>query len=209
MNYLLIFIAEVFFLFFFSRVLTRSLSFLPINAISFLFLPGIIIHELSHFLVASLLFVPTGDIEFMPQLTDGGLKLGSVGIARTDPIRRFLIGVAPILAGLSLIVGIFYFVLNNGLFNGWILLLVSYIIFAVGNTMFSSKKDMEGAVVLLVFAFIIILASYFAGIRVSFSFSQNSIFLKVIDNFKQVDLYLLILITLDGVIYSLVKLLRK
>src|ERR1700681_939898 len=99
MNFILLFLFEVFILFLVSRLMTRVLSFLPIFLISFIFLPGIIIHELSHLLVASILFVKTGEIEFMPQVQDEGLKLGSVSIAKTDPIRRFIIGVSPIILG--------------------------------------------------------------------------------------------------------------
>lgn len=196
-------------LFFASRLMTKSLSFLPINLISFIFLPGIIIHELAHFFAASLLFVPTGEIEFMPQVSEGQLKLGSVAIGRSDPIRRFLIGVAPIIAGLSLIIGLLYFVQLKNLNEIGVLLLASYIIFAVGNTMFSSRKDMEGGLVLLVFVLIIILTSYFTGFRINLSLLENSFFLKMLESFKQIDLYLLVLIAIDGIIFSLVKLIRR
>ncbi|HKC14513.1 MAG TPA: hypothetical protein VKC89_00935, partial [Patescibacteria group bacterium] len=83
MSFVLLFPFEFIFLFILSRTLTRKLSFLPINLTSFLFLPGVIVHELSHYLLASLLFVPVGDIEFMPQRREGELKLGSVSIGQT------------------------------------------------------------------------------------------------------------------------------
>ena len=61
---------------------------------SILFFPGTLIHELAHWLMAKLLFVPTSSMEFIPQIQGGSIKLGSVSIAKTDPLRRLLIGVA-------------------------------------------------------------------------------------------------------------------
>ena len=204
-----VFILEVVFLFFLSKTLTRSLYFLPVNLISFLFLPGIIIHELSHFLVASLLFVPVGDIEFMPQVTDGELKLGSVSIGKTDPIRRFLIGVAPIVFGLSVVLGVCYFVQLNGVNELWTIAIAAYILFGVGNTMFSSKKDMEGGLVLLVVLVIFFIAVFLSGFRIQLSWLQSPFFVKIFESLQKADLYLLILIGLDSIIYSLIKLIKR
>lgn len=209
MVFALVFVFEVIFLFFLSKTLTRSLYFLPINLISFLFLPGIIIHELSHFLIASLLFVSVGDIEFTPQVKDGELKLGRVSIGKTDPIRRFLIGVAPLVFGLSVILGLLYLVQANKLSDLLVLVLLSYILFGVGNTMFSSKKDMEGALVLLVFAVIVFIAVYLLGFRIQLSWLQTPFFAKIFENFQKADLYLLVLIGLDSTIYSLIKIVKR
>lgn len=189
--------------------MTRSLSFLPINLISFLFLPGIIIHELSHFLVASLLFVPVGEIEFMPEIEEGGLKLGSVSIGQTDPIRRFLIGVAPVVAGLSIILGLLYFIEVNKIGGIGILALIFYILFAVGNTMFSSKKDMEGALILLAFVSIFLIAFFIMGFRINLSWFESKFFVSFFENLKQANLLLLALIVIDLAVYSLIRIVRR
>lgn len=64
------------------------------------FLPGVVLHELSHFITAKLLRVRTGRFSIMPELMDNGLlRMGFVEIARTDFIRDSLIGAAPLITG--------------------------------------------------------------------------------------------------------------
>jgi len=72
-------------------------------------MPGVVIHELSHWLMARLLGVRVGRLQLMPQRgkTSGPRRskivLGSVGVARTDPVRTTLIGMAPLLGGVTVI----------------------------------------------------------------------------------------------------------
>ncbi len=75
---------------------------------SLLFFPGIVLHETSHFLVASLLGVRVGGFSLIPRLTQasgvkGGqsarLQLGYVQTVQTDVVRDALIGVAPLVFG--------------------------------------------------------------------------------------------------------------
>ena len=65
-----------------------------------LFFPGMLLHELSHYLMAKLLNVRTGKFSPFPQiLPDGRLLLGYVETAQTDIFRDSLIGLAPLVAG--------------------------------------------------------------------------------------------------------------
>ena len=67
---------------------------------SLLFLPGVLLHELSHFLMAKLLDVPTGRFSIIPRKLDGGrIQLGYVETVSTDFVRDALIGVAPLVTG--------------------------------------------------------------------------------------------------------------
>jgi hypothetical protein len=67
---------------------------------SLLFLPGVLLHESSHFLMAHLLGVRTGRFSLIPKkLGNGRLQLGYVETASTDFIRDSLIGAAPLIAG--------------------------------------------------------------------------------------------------------------
>lgn len=69
-----------------------------------LFLPGILVHEISHYLCARLLGVKTGRLSLFPKpLPNGKLRLGFVETAPTDLIRDVLIGTAPLLVGMTLI----------------------------------------------------------------------------------------------------------
>ncbi len=80
-------------------LLTRSPS-IALALFSFLFFPGVVLHEASHYLMARLLWVRTGRISLLPQvLPDGTLRMGYVETARADPLRDSLVGTAPLIAG--------------------------------------------------------------------------------------------------------------
>jgi hypothetical protein len=67
---------------------------------SLIFIPGILLHELSHFLMAHLLGVRTGRFSIFPRPTpDGTLRLGYVEIASGGIIKDALIGAAPLISG--------------------------------------------------------------------------------------------------------------
>jgi hypothetical protein len=133
-----------------------------------LFLPGTILHEVAHYLTAHILFVPTGKMELIPEMQDHStVKLGSVQIAKTDPFRRALIGFAPFFYGVGVILLVLWYVYSSNLLTYTpILIIAGYIIFEVGNTMFSSKKDLEGTLELLIALAVIVGILYFVGIRV-------------------------------------------
>ena len=72
-----------------------------------LLLPGILVHELSHWLAARLLGVRCGPISIGPQQKRGQqMRFGSVQIARTDAIRESLIGLAPLVVGTALVLAL-------------------------------------------------------------------------------------------------------
>ena len=67
---------------------------------SILFLPGVVLHEGSHFLAARLLGVRTGRFSLLPRpIGQGKLQLGFVETASTDWLRDALIGIAPLISG--------------------------------------------------------------------------------------------------------------
>lgn len=67
---------------------------------SFLFLPGVLLHEISHFIMAKLLFVPTKNFSIIPKMMpEGYLRMGYVEVLETDIARDSLIGAAPLIAG--------------------------------------------------------------------------------------------------------------
>ncbi len=80
-------------------LLTRSRE-IAIVLFSLLFLPGVALHEGSHFVMARLLGVRTGRLSLFPETkSDGRVRLGYVETARTDVLRDAMIGLAPLLAG--------------------------------------------------------------------------------------------------------------
>ncbi len=99
-----------------------------------LFLPGTIIHELAHLLMAMILMVPVGEIHILPEVVGDKIHMGTVSTAETDVFRRTLVGLAPFIIGTCII---FY---SLTLERTW---LIYYLIFEVSNTMFSSSEDLK------------------------------------------------------------------
>ena len=65
-----------------------------------IFFPGVLLHELSHFLMAKALLVPTGGFSLIPSSQPNGkLRLGYVEVSQTDILRDAVIGAAPLIAG--------------------------------------------------------------------------------------------------------------
>ena len=68
-------------------ILTRDVR-LTMGIFSMMFLPGVFLHELSHYLMAKILSVRTGKFSIFPQsLPDGRLQLGYVETAKSDVLR--------------------------------------------------------------------------------------------------------------------------
>lgn len=213
--YLLLFTFEFILLFFLSKLLTTSLARLffrltksqgaTISLLFYLFLPGTVIHELSHLLVAGLLFVKTGDLELRPKITEGEVRLGSVSIENTDPFRRAIIGVAPVLVGIAIVFTASFYLQTLSLKNlAWFPILF-YIIFEVGNSLFSSGKDLEGTIELLI-AITLVLTALFI-IRQDF-WQAFLIFLQkkeLVSFFKNADIFLIVPLVIDLVIIILLR----
>lgn len=191
-------IGEIIILYILTRHLTQNLyiaAFLltksraiSVGFLSLIFFPGTVIHELAHLFTAEILGVHTGGLTLVPEgIEQTNVRTGSVSIAQTDPLRRAVIGVAPVFVGLATLFTISYFLptlweqtaidIQNGIafsnYSIYTLLLSFYALFAVSNSMFSSHEDMEGfwpvaIVVILVFG-----AAYIAGIR--FSLPENAV----------------------------------
>ncbi|MBA4379092.1 MAG: hypothetical protein C0393_00105 [Anaerolinea sp.] len=65
-----------------------------------IFLPGVFLHELSHYVMARLLGVRTGRFSIIPRPMPGGqLRLGYVETARGGIVKDALIGAAPLVSG--------------------------------------------------------------------------------------------------------------
>ncbi len=142
-------------------ILTRDTR-LTMGIFSILFLPGVFLHELSHFVVAKILWVRTGKFSIFPQsLPDGRLQLGYVETTKSDVVRDSLIGAAPLIVGTLFVayVAIYHLQMRvlwdafrNGQFNlFWMgvralprvqdFYLWFYLAFAVSSTMMPSESD--------------------------------------------------------------------
>jgi len=80
-------------------LLTRRVD-LSLALFSLLFLPGVFLHEASHYIMAQILDVQTGRFSIIPRAVENGrLQLGYVETARADILRDSLIGMAPFITG--------------------------------------------------------------------------------------------------------------
>ncbi len=71
---------------------------------SFILLPGVFIHELSHWVTAILVRVPVLKFSLIPEAAKNGqLRMGFVQTRKCDPIRDSLIGFAPFIFGMLII----------------------------------------------------------------------------------------------------------
>lgn len=130
-----------------------------VRALFLLLLPGVLLHEFSHWLVANILGVRTGKISIGLGKMRGNknFSLGSVTVERTDPLRESLIGIAPFVFGLlaiwllmgfgfglwapndpQLVVETIWSTIGDPL--TWVAL---YLVFAVSTSMIPSESDRE------------------------------------------------------------------
>lgn len=145
---------------------------------SIILLPGTVLHELSHWLIAELLRVPTGEIRILPSIGDDDTRehnLGSVKTARTDPFRGFLIGIAPFLTG------IFALTLLSAYFNNlkdspidWKVILVGYLILITSNSMLTSREDRRHLPVVVLLSLTVGVFGYLNGLSIPPNFISKA-----------------------------------
>jgi hypothetical protein len=175
-----------------------------------LFLPGTFIHEVSHFLSALFLLVPVGELKLVPEFKGNNVRMGSVSISKTDPLRNFFIGIAPFIFGVGVILFTINLALTGQYFTSWWgLLLVGYIVFEVGNTMYLSKTDLKGIWEFIGIILLILLISYLLGI--SYPRLDPSLILsnEVVGLIERTSMFLLVPIAIDVVVLFIIDLLDR
>jgi hypothetical protein len=151
-------------------IITRQPN-LAIGIFSILLLPGVFIHEISHLIMAVLLRVPVLRISLIPEVTKKGkIRLGFVQTAKTDVIRDSMIGLAPFIVGLFILVyigtskfGIITFLIQSNENNGELFLTLLrelpkvpdfgiwfYFAFAISTTMVPSESDRQSWKVIII-----------------------------------------------------------
>lgn len=141
---------------------------------SIIFLPGTIIHELSHWIVAEILQVKTGEITIFPdtQTDQSTQRLGSVATVRTDPFRGFLIGLAPFITGLGILAILGRLLqLGWGNYAWWQLALIIYGIMVISNSMMISKEDRRTWPFMIVTLILLLIVMYRMQLTLSPSIS--------------------------------------
>jgi hypothetical protein len=124
-------------------------------------LPGVFLHEFSHFLAAKLLGVRVRKVWFTPDLQGNSVQMGAVEMDQPDFLRGFLIGLAPLALGIAAIILIGHQIFDVSavieaarandsgamlqtiwdsfrVSDAWIWL---YLLFAISNAMLPSEAD--------------------------------------------------------------------
>jgi hypothetical protein len=131
-----------------------------VRLLFYLLIPGIALHEASHWVAATVLGVRTGKMRIgLGRAKGNQLSLGSIVVEKTDVFRESLIGLAPFIVGLGAILLIAYWgfglsydaglsfqqMLDRVLAysNDWTTWLDLYLIFAVSTAMIPSDSDRE------------------------------------------------------------------
>lgn len=155
------------------HLFTRNNDFI-FATLAVFFLPGTIVHELSHFLAAIILFLPVGEIRIMPEWDKNHIQLGRVTYGKKDFIRGILVGIAPFFGAL------FFFWLLGAfkLFpsaNILLTVVMGYLLFAVSANMFSSRQDLIDLVYLIPLVAVAAALIYVTGINVGRLIPQQAI----------------------------------
>jgi hypothetical protein len=148
-------------------------------------LPGVLLHEGSHWAAATLLGVRAGHFSVIPErMEDGTLRLGYVETQKVDFFREALIGAAPLIVGSAAIIFVSYVWLGvrpvgEALVRGdllgialglqamthaadfWLWL---YFIFTVSNSMLPSASDRRAWWPVLIVIAVLTLFLFYAGL---------------------------------------------
>ncbi|MEK7177439.1 MAG: hypothetical protein AAB705_01275 [Patescibacteria group bacterium] len=165
--------------------------------VSFIFLPGTIIHETAHFITALFLILPVKSMSVFPKWDNNEIKLGEVLFVKKDFLRAILVGIAPIFFGIGILFSLFYFNIypaNNIGLN----ILYSYLIFSISANMFSSKQDLKDSLLIIPVILLMIIIFYVFDIKIN----MNNI--NVIIN--KINLYIFFVLIIDAILFGVLKL---
>ncbi len=165
-----------------------------------LMFPGILLHELSHFVTARVLGIRVTDFRLGPRKRKNSksIELGSVSVYSGGAIRDSLVGVAPFAAGTAVLLLVSYTVFDvgtlgriwnaegwNGFFRTartmpqtpdfWLWL---YLIFTVSNAMMPSRADRKPWLLASLYAGGVLLIAWVLG---AFSFFDASMRAHILD----------------------------
>jgi len=164
-------------------LLTRNQG-MALILFSLLYFPGVVLHEMSHWITAKILGVRTGKIWLIPErMPDGNLRMGYVEAERVDFVRESLIGFAPLLFGGLFVAYAGLFQLKFHLLWGTLMSvqfaalpdafatlyaqsdfwLWFYLTFVVSATMMPSESDRQSWMPLVMFVLMVLIVAFVVG----------------------------------------------
>ncbi|MFZ0545564.1 MAG: hypothetical protein WAM60_09000 [Candidatus Promineifilaceae bacterium] len=151
--------------------------------------PGVLLHEISHWLMAGILGVKTGGFSVLPRLKpDGSIQLGYVEYyksQRLGPVRESLVGSAPLISGTAVVLLIAFHIFNvttlgealrtgdvailtealSTLFATGDFLLWLYLLFCVSNAMMPSASDRRAWPAFILIMTVVAVVLYIIGLQ--------------------------------------------
>jgi len=170
-----------------------------------LYLPGTILHEISHYFFALLLAMNPEEVSILPHIEKDHIRLGHVLYRRhiSDVVRPIIVGIAPFFGA----IGILWVIQSFHLFPSqlwWQTCLFGYLILAITANMFSSKQDLVDLVYIIPIFLIGGAIVYIFGIQIN-----GQILTQVIDGlglfFKTLQIPLLFSIIVHGILIMIIK----
>ena len=133
-----------------------------------LYLPGTMLHEISHYFFALLLAMHPEEVSLFPHIEKNHIRLGHVLYRRhpSDVIRPIIVGIAPFFGAISLL----WTIQSFHLFPGgvwWHTALFGYLILAITANMFSSKQDLVDLIYIVPVSLIIGAVLYIFGVQIN------------------------------------------
>jgi hypothetical protein len=185
---------------------------------SIIFLPGTVIHELSHFLFAILTGAKTGKIEIFPRFLEedwedeeggGNVTLGYVQTQRLNPIQGLFVGLAPFILGMAMLVWISTQIQVSYLSASYYLLVFQgYLFFTISNSFFPSSSDLKHVYPVAITLIIVLAALWFFGIN--FLVTPSADFFDLLNTISLTLMFSAILnLFITATLFFLNKLFRK
>lgn len=148
-----------------------------------LMFPGILLHELSHYLTAQLLGLRVGKFSMGPRKRRNAIELGSVTVSSGGAVRDSLVGLAPFLFGTAALLLVSYqvfdvdalgqtlalagwpgiFAILDGIWRVPDFWVWAYVIFVVSNAMTPSPADRQPWLVGGIYVGLILFAVWLLG----------------------------------------------
>ena len=141
-----------------------------------------------------MLGVRTGKLRLEPEsIREADIQAGSVMVAESDPFRRYAIGLAPLWWGMIGLTAISYFL--PGSIPDWanwthwtywkepssyLVVLLSYLLFALSNTMFPSPQDLKGFLPLAIILSLLTGTGVVLGLRVGLTGQLLDLSLRIL-----------------------------
>ena len=164
--------------------LTRSQQ-VAVFAYAIFFLPGTVVHEFAHWIMAKMLGVKTAGLHVLPRLEKKGeIRLGSVNVRGGGLAAHTLIGLAPMLLGGMVTLGLSYYLVDVPALTeairseqvGRVLdvalqtfsrpdaLIWLYLLFTISGSMFLSASDRAPVQQMALYLIAILLPLYIFGL---------------------------------------------